>query len=353
MKGLERSKMKYHISGGLLCLLLLMSSLNAAKADTKGPRLGISFPPVSNAKARAITLRHLNRLNCKLVRIDTPWRLREPSPGQYNWKPFDSRLKALRRIDVDIMVTLSADGPDWRAVFHDEKTWRRFVRAFVSRYSKHIHKLQFANEWDTLGHWFPGTAKEFVHLHNIFYEASKAIAPELPIVLGGVTRSYPMLKLYIERPENLDFSKMDLKNPDKITKKLEKARNQFSRFKARVEYVFANAQYDECDIHLYDDCENWKGCVNVIRGLTSRPIIVSEFGGPSSAYENYSESYHAKRMEMYLSTIAKLPITEAYYFNLVENPSTYHDRSGLLTRWLREKPAYRVFRKFLKVFCKN
>ena len=342
---------------GLVCLVLLLLSLNAAKAESKGPRLGISFPPVSNAKARAITLRHLKRLNCKLVRIDAPWRLREPRPGKYNWKPFDARVKALRSIGVDIMVTLSADGPDWvsgkrskngRAVFKDAKAWRRFVSAFVSRYSKHIHKLQFANEWDSLGYWFPGTAQELVHLHNIFYETSKAIAPDLTIVLGGVTRSYPMLRLYTENPASLDFSKMKLKEPNKITKKLEKGRHQLARLKARVEHVFANAQYDECDIHLYDDCENWSICVDVIRTLTSRPIIVSEFGGPSSNYEVYSEDYHGQRIKAYLQVISKLPITEAYYFNLVENPTTYHDRSGLLTRWLREKSAYRVFREFLK-----
>ena len=86
---------------------------------------------------------------------------------------------------------------------------------------------------------------------------------------------------------------------------------------------------------------------DAVRQITAKPLIVSEFGGPSSAFEKYSQAYHARRLELYLLTLQSLPIEEAYYFNLVDNPATYHSRSGLFTVNRRKKEAFNIMQRML------
>lgn len=76
---------------------------------------------------------------------------------------------------------------------------------------------------------------------------------------------------------------------------------------------------------------------------SEKPIVVSEFGGPNSEFENTSPDYQAMRMEYYINAIETLPITEAYYFKLVESDSSYHKDSGLFFNNLTMKPAHNVF----------
>lgn len=111
--------------------------------------------------------------------------------------------------------------------------------------------------------------------------------------------------------------------------------------KQNIEYVLQHANYDILDIHLYDDPENWPSYVSVLP--KDKPILVSEFGGPNSEFENTSSSYQAKRMPDYIDAIEQLPIIEAYYFKLVESDESYHQDSGLFYKNLRVKPARNVF----------
>jgi hypothetical protein len=52
-------------------------------------------------------------------------------------------------------------------------------------------------------------------------------------------------------------------------------------------------------------------------------------------------------MEDYINAIEALPITEAYYFKLVESDSSYHKDSGLFFNNLKMKPARNVFARRL------
>jgi hypothetical protein len=111
--------------------------------------------------------------------------------------------------------------------------------------------------------------------------------------------------------------------------------------KQNIDYVFANADYDILDIHLYDDPENWPEYLSVLP--ENKPILVSEFGGPNSEFECTDAAYQAVRMEQYIDAVEQLPIIEAYYFKLVESDSSYHKDSGLFYSNYTVKPARNVF----------
>ena len=118
--------------------------------------------------------------------------------------------------------------------------------------------------------------------------------------------------------------------------------------KARIDSVLTYAQYDIIDLHLYDDVEQWDEYYYDFADTVTRPILVSEFGGPNLNYEPYTLSYHADRVYEYIKKIDSIGITEAYFFKLIEggaNPA--HNGSGLLDSLnLLEKPAYYIFQAF-------
>ncbi|MBN2143826.1 MAG: cellulase family glycosylhydrolase [Candidatus Aureabacteria bacterium] len=312
---------------------------------------GLSFPPIKNAKEIQFTIQEMKSLNISLVRISTDWKFREPEKEIFNWPPLDQRINSLYTNHISILLTITAVAPDWACtdrtshgtgVFTNARDFRKYVQALLKRYKDKIDKIQFANEWDN-PEWYPGTEKEYVQFNNILYDEVKNISPKIKVILGGLTRLYPV---YMSRCVNkypLSFKEMSLKPGIDLYERCDRiCTKQF--LKTRVEYVLKNAKYDMIDLHLYDDAENWKFYVKTITSIITKPVLVSEFGGPSSQFEIYSEEYHANRMLKYIDAIKTLPIMEAYYFNLIDNPQTYHENSGLMKANLDKKKAYYIFK---------
>jgi hypothetical protein len=119
--------------------------------------------------------------------------------------------------------------------------------------------------------------------------------------------------------------------------------------KIRIDSVLKFALYDVLDLHLYDDVELWDEYYANFSDSITKPIIVSEFGGPNMNYENYSESFQTNRLYQYIKKLDSLQIQEAYYFKLVEGTSNLaHSTSGLISdTTLIEKSSYYLFKSFI------
>ena len=317
--------------------------------------VGISSPPIQNNASLRFSIKQMQALNMDLIRIGSSWEQREPHPGEYYWKPLDERISALDENGVSIMFTIPASGPDWvcsektekgTCVFQDDDAFRTYLTALLTRYKGKIAKVQFGNEWDNLS-WYPGTAQEFVHFNNILFDVVRKVAPEMQVVLGGLTSAYPISVTVCEQGNTLSFESLDLKPNVDLAAQIQRQVCSRSDLPARVEHIMENASYDLIDLHLYDLSAYWPEFVDIVRELSDKPLIVSEFGGPSSSFERYSHAYQANRLEDYLLTIQSLPIEEAYYFNLVDNPTTYHSHSGLFTILRLKKDAFYVMQNML------
>ncbi len=136
-----------------------------------------------------------------------------------------------------------------------------------------------------------------------------------------------------------------------------------SAFAAKMErltHVFHYGRYDMVDQHLYFDPKNWNVYLDALRthvlprAKRDIPIVLTEFGGPDAKSESRDDDHHTERVEVYLSTLMALDVTEIYYFKLVEpeelnefgTPSAYAE-SGLISREThRPKPAYYVVKKY-------
>jgi hypothetical protein len=84
---------------------------------------------------------------------------------------------------------------------------------------------------------------------------------------------------------NLDYSQLDIiKNG--TSKDLNTYFKQKICIKNKTKYkhvlentlkVIKEAKYDILDLHLYDDAENWFTYFNILKNISDKPIIVSEF----------------------------------------------------------------------------
>jgi hypothetical protein len=336
---------------------LILNGVSSVYGNTS-IAVGMSFPPFSDSDQIDFSVRKFKELATNRIRISVDWRNREPLQGKFYWAPMDMRMSAAEENGIKVMLTISSLCPDWARVstgsdgtdIINEDALNTFIEAVLSRYDN-IDKIQFGNEWesgtkDGTTYTSFSSVENYVAYNNILYDAVQRISPETEVVLGGLTRAYPIVEYFAAQGKYPDFSGLILASGETVAglrARVDRLKAEFDEkgIKQNIEYVFANANYDILDIHLYDDPENWPEYLSVLPD--NKPIIVSEFGGPNSEFERTWASYQAERMKEYIDAIEQLPITEAYYFKLVDSKTSYHEDSGLYYSSLFRKPARNVF----------
>ena len=313
-------------------------------------KIGISFPPVTQYPEMNFTLPHLQRLAVSKVKYSENWKFREPEKGTYNWAPLDERIAYISDNNLSLMLNILTDAPDWacsevsnikNCVFESEDDFRTYISTLLQRHPNKISQIQFGSEWDNID-IYPGTAEDYVRFFNIFHDEVKKHSPDTEVVLGGISKLYP-IGVLANLGGQLTFDKLTLTDITAVHEYVYGLASRKDTVIPRVEYVLKNATYDAVDLYLYDDYENWGKYTYVMQQKTTRPIIVSEFGGPHPEFEIDTDAYQAEKLFQYLETIKSLPIKDAYYFKLVDNYSSFHQKSGLINIVLEEKLSYDIF----------
>ena len=317
--------------------------------------LGISFPPVSDEAQRNFTKPLLDELKVKHIRFSEEWMFREPSEGTFHWETLDARINWAFDNGYRILLTIQSNGPAWACgslqnsnscVYSNTAQFKNYIEQLLQRYAGKISKIQFGNEWQA-AFWYIGSAQEFTEANNIVFNAVQAYSPITKVVLGGFTAI--SLRFLAGCNGNIDsFYDDEGVFYDTSFFSDNCTGQEFKAISDKIAYILDNAQYDELDIHLYDDVENWDEYYANFRSMTLKPIIVSEFGGPNMNYETYSDAYQSERLYAYIKKLDSLEIAEAYYFKLVEgtdNPS--HEKSGLIRESdLSKKESFAIFKSF-------
>ncbi|MBD3192954.1 MAG: hypothetical protein GF308_20110 [Candidatus Heimdallarchaeota archaeon] len=363
----KASKIVIAISTILLVFLASFGTVHAIGiVKVKNPtkeignfRLGLSYPPLKNDRHRKITQYHCEKLEIDLLRMGISWSYIEPNKGTYKWSGFDKRMNFCRENGLDILLTISSDGPKWNndletpisSTYKNVTIFKLFLQELFNRYKEHnIHKIQFGNEWPN-SYQFIGTAEQFVNYSNTVYTIAKEIIPTTTFVLGGIaTTNLRLAAAYYNYTDSFRlgsdrkiYSGEELQtylNSEEVQKGVE-----------RVKQVLANASFDELDLHLYDDYQFWDTYVTMMKDFVpGKSIIVSEFGGPNILWEKYSNKKQAQHLNNSLAILNGLDIEEAYYFKLVQSKSStlQHRKSSLLNSLLTIKPAYYIMQTFTK-----
>lgn len=341
----------------LIVLILGMRKISAQDTCLTNLSLGVSFPPVSNMSDRFFTKTHLDILGVKKIRIAEDWALREPTQGTFNWTPLDDRINWAYDNNYEILLTIQSRGPAWACsslqnsqscVFNNNNDFKIYVDSLLQRYPGKITKIQFGNEWQS-DYWYVGNAADFIAANNVLYNSVQIYSPTTEVVLGGFTTislrflagcNGNVTSFYDDDGIYYDSTFLAINCP------LPTVQNVINR----IDSVLQFAQYNILDIHLYDDVDQWDEYYLNFKDTITKPIIVSEFGGPNMNYEIYSDSYQTNRLYQYIKKLDSLQIQEAYFFKLVEGTSNpAHSTSGLIRDTsLIEKPAYYLFKSFIE-----
>ncbi|MFD1551910.1 hypothetical protein DNU06_01575 [Putridiphycobacter roseus] len=339
-------------------LLLLVTFYNLAQSDTclQNTILGISFPPVSGETERDFTQPHLDFLGVQKIRIGEDWSNREPSQGNFNWSPLENRLVWAETYGYDVLLTIQSNGPNWACsnvantqscVYSNNNFFKTYIDSLLIKYGDKISKIQFGNEWQS-DFWYAGNANDFVQANNILYQSVQTHAPHVKVVLGGFTTiSLRFLagcngfvdSFYDDDGIFYDQAFLQSNCPTPVIQNV----------LHRIDSVLGQAKYDIIDLHLYDDAEQWDEYFYNFIDTITKPILVSEFGGPNVNIEPATDAYQLTSVYDYIKKLDSLGISEAYFFKLVEgtnNPA--HATSGLIDgTTLNEKPVYYLFKSFI------
>ena len=235
----------------------IVNNINPITNDNINFNLGISFPPVADEEQRAFTEPLLNELNVNIIRIGENWSFREPSEGNFNWSSLDDRINWAKNNELNILLTIQSNGPDWACntqqntnscVFKDNEKFRNYIEQLLQRYPNRINKIQFGNEWQS-DFWYIGNEQDFVTANNIVYNAIKQFSPQTKFVLGGFTAiSLKFLagcngvidEFYDDEGilYNREFLDNNCNSPE-----IQSVIN-------RIDYVLQNALYDEVDLRI-------------------------------------------------------------------------------------------------------
>lgn len=317
--------------------------------------LGLSFPPVADSVQRAFAETHLDFLEVQKIRFAENWVLREPTQGNFNWQPIDDRLDWAYNNGYEILLTIQSNAPDWACsslqnsqscVFKDNNDFKTYIDSLLQRHPNKISKIQFGNEWQT-DYWYIGNANDFIQANNVLYNSVQTYSPSTQVVLGGFTtislRFLAGCNGYVS-----SFYDDDGIFYDAVYLSTNCPTPAIQNVKNRIDSVLQYAYYDIIDLHFYDDVEQWDEYYLNFSDTITKPIIVSEFGGPNMNYEPYSDTFQADRLYQYIKKLDSLQISEAYFFKLVEGTANAaHSTSGLIDdTTLLEKQAYYLFNSF-------
>jgi len=357
--------------------------------------LGISFPPLDSVGNRNLALPYLQELKIKTVRLAENWKFRQAnSIDPLDFSGLKDKLDYLKNNGINIFLTIQSHAAAWACtsdnqtgcIFNDLNKYKIYLKAlfkFLKDNAYPVIAIQFGNEWQST-YWYPGTASDFIQANNITYDEAKLIFPTIPFVLGGFSinslRNLAANNGNINSFYNDDATgKVDLYckasavicNGPFVELSTFLSSSSSIAYINRVNTIINGSKFDQADIHLYDDVENWAAYHKTVKDLIgTRDIIVTEFGGPwldcaktvpdcttmepAEPQQTYTLDYQATRLGQYISTINSLGVKTAYFFTLVDNellPSPMHRKSGVLTYnaslvKISKKPSFSVLRSY-------
>lgn len=132
-------------------------------------------------------------------RISVEWRFIEPIEGQRDWSPYDRPYDRMRdQGQRPILTVMSA--PCWAAADPEcapgnpppppdaahMEDWTEFIQALILRYPD-ISALQVWNEPNHGKYWADPNPDRYVAVLEAANEAAQAVAPDLPVVVGGMS----------------------------------------------------------------------------------------------------------------------------------------------------------------------
>ncbi len=305
------------------------------------PRLGVAFPGGNPDYYYLISEGGMG-----VARISVPWSKHEPQEGVFDWYSLDKKVVRMQQLGIEPFLTFESDA-EW-GVESTTKTalnkppadlsiWKRFVKTLVERYDadgendsqallRPVRYYQVLNEWvsdkNKSGGW-TGTDQQLIEFVNATYDAIKASDSDAVAVLGGIAAvNVDVMALSEELGSYTIHYNYDEDSGFTITP--EDAQDpQFEPIFEAAYRVLRGCRYDYADAHLYGPVDFNDARIALMKmKAPKRPLLSSEFGGPSRDYDEdiTPEDHFMAAMEYNLDILAR-GLEFGLWFRLGENPS--------------------------------
>lgn len=134
------------------------------------------------------------------VKQQVRWDLVEPSPGQYQWGPYDAVVEAANQRGLRVMLSV-VRAPEWSHASYTDNNpegappddlalFADFLGRLVERYRGRIHAIEVWNEenldreWDTAEGVNPA---RYVEMLRLAYQAIKSRDPNIIVISGALS----------------------------------------------------------------------------------------------------------------------------------------------------------------------
>lgn len=318
-----------------------------------GVRWGVCYPKWDNETNRTRELVYLNDMGTPLIRLDERWVFREPTPSNFTWTSTQNKLDFANDNGVGVYILQSQNFPTWgqkvlepppgagQHVVGNLDSWQWYNELWFVNMASRLNgvRVAFGNEWDSTW-WYNDTPENFVLAFNRFAAAGREYAPNCIIVLGGLRHIMMQILglVYADVPSMTESENDVTYTKAQVDDFWWNGLYGFDDLKDRLVYVLANADYDEIDVHLYDDPENWSAYIEglvrflVDEGIPLKPIICTEFGGPDETRQPTTEADFVTQVHSYVAGLRRSPhVADATFFKLYKGAegSVLHWASGL------------------------
>lgn len=180
---------------------------------------------------------------------------------RWNWRKLDQTLAIKRKHLPRIKVLLTVRNHPFKAT--DLRGYRRFMRKLLARVGGTINAIQIENEVDSSS-WWDGTPEEYDVLLGVGVDTTHQYAFGVMVLAAGLTSQTVRQAVRIPGGTVVETA---------------------VRSAAR--------RADAVDLHCYHEPENIPAYVEWMRGLTDKPIWITETGGPDDRVAKFSEEAQA------------------------------------------------------------
>ena len=290
--------------------LFLFLSTMLLSASTLADELtfyGVAYPNFENKKARELVNTELKQLKQFHIRLSANWAKIEARKGRYDFEPLEEQLNFARSRGLKVLLTIESEAPEWACRNADctkfsQTAFRKLIAHLVLKYEGQFQQIQFGSEWDYYG--WDGSIKTIIDFQNNLYDVVKILAPDIEVLLGGISSLTPATALFCDQTEfpNLVLSSKYLEPRGYVLTNTCRLKKQL---KANLNDVLFEARFDGVDLHLNGLCQYWPDYIKWLKTQTDKAIVIGEY--------SFSEQ-ETLSIAQCLQTLDQMEIKQAYFY---------------------------------------
>jgi hypothetical protein len=287
------------------------------------------------------------------IRLGSDWTTAEPSPGSFNWRPFDAAIRDALSDGLNVLYVINGPAPGWARTSWgspNSSAYSAYASAAVQRYAPMgVHAYEVWNEENLGQNWNSSSgasSSEYTWLLQQAYTAIHSADSQSFVVSGGLSPA---------GTDGYNVAPRDFLSGMYAAG----AKGYFDAVGAHP-YCWPASPTDPSTSswNFFYNLPSWIYSVMQANGDGNKKVWLTEFGYPTSPNSSYSNAVSPQQQASYMAQA----FDQAAVWNWVAALFVYSwkvhtdggwDTYGLITPNGKGKPALHVFKSFAHVFRRS